>query len=64
MWARRSHTLAPLTNIISSKVEFKWIKIKQDAFDEIKQIVACNNLLTYTYFKNNLKFTPMLAISN
>ena len=40
MWVRRSHMLMPLTNIMSSKVKFKLTKIKQDAFDKIKQIVA------------------------
>ena len=33
MWSRRSHTLAPLTNIHSSKVKLKWNRIKQDLFD-------------------------------
>ena len=40
MWARRSHLLAPLTNITSCKVKFKWTKIEQGAFQEIKRIVA------------------------
>ena len=40
MWARWSHTLAPLTNITSNKVKFRWTKIKQDAFGKIKRIVA------------------------
>ena len=40
MWARSSHTLAPLTKITSSKVKFKWTKIEQELFGEIKQIVA------------------------
>ena len=38
-WARRSHTLAPLTKITSNKVKFKWTKTEQDTFDEIKGIV-------------------------
>ena len=40
MWARWSHTLAPLTNITSNKVKFRWTKINQDAFGKIKRIVA------------------------
>ena len=32
MWERRSHTLSPLTKITSIKVNFKWTKIKPDAF--------------------------------
>ena len=50
IWARLSHILALLTNITSSKVEFKWTKLKQGAVDEIKRIVTSNNLLTYPYF--------------
>ena len=45
MWERRSHVLAPLTKIMSTKVKFKWTKIEQYDFDEIKQIVARNTLL-------------------
>ena len=35
---------------MSSKVKFKWKKIEQDTFDEIKWIVACDTLLSYPYF--------------
>ena len=54
MCKRGSHTLAPLTNIMSNKVKFKWIKIKQYAFDEIKRILARDTLLAYPYLMNNL----------
>ena len=47
MWSRRSQMLAPLTKITSTKVKFKWTKIEQDAFDEIKWILSRDNLLTY-----------------
>ena len=50
MWERRSHKLAPLTNIISSKMKFKWNKIKQGKFNEIKWIVARDTLLDYPDF--------------
>ena len=39
--------LAPLTKIMHSKVKFKWNKIKQEAFKEIKRIVARNVLSSY-----------------
>ena len=55
MWTRRSHTLAYLTIILSNKRKFKWTKIKQDAFDEIKQIVAHDTLLTYPDFNETFK---------
>ena len=32
------------------KRNFKWTEVKQDAFYEIKRIVACDNLLTYPGF--------------
>ena len=55
MWSRLSHTLAPLTNIIPSKVKFKWNKIEQGYFEEIKRTVACDTLLTYSDFNEEFK---------
>ena len=55
IWATISHTLAPLTELMSSKVRFNWNKIEQQVFEEIKQIVACNILLSYTDFNRELK---------
>ena len=55
MWARCSHTLAPLTKISSNKVKFKCNKIYQDAFDEIKRIGARDTLLTYPDFNEEFK---------
>ena len=55
MWPMRSHMLAPLTKITSNKRKFKWTKIEQDAFDEIKWIVARDNFLTYPYFNETFK---------
>ena len=56
MWARYSHTLATLTKITSTKVNFRLTEIKQDAFNEIKRITACNNLLTYPDFNEEFNF--------
>ena len=47
IWARWSHTLAPLTRLMYIKNKFKWTQVKQDAFEKIKRIVARDNLLTY-----------------
>ena len=55
MCPRRSHTLAPLTVIMSYERKFKWTKIKQDAFDKIKWIVARDNLLIYPDFNKAFK---------
>ena len=53
MRARQSHTLAPLPQLTSSKVNFKLMKIKGDDFKENKQIVAHNILSAI------LKLIPM-----
>ena len=33
MWSKRLHTLAPLTMLASSKVEFTWTEVKKKAFE-------------------------------
>ena len=55
MWPILSHTLVTLTNIRSSKVKFKWIKINQDAFREINWVVARYNLLAYPDFNEEFR---------
>ena len=55
MWPRWSHMFGPLTKITPNKRNFKWTKIEQDAFDEIKRIVARYNLLTYPDFNETFK---------
>ena len=64
IWPRRSHTLAPLSKLMSIKRIFNWAQVQQNAFDEIKRIVARKMFLTYPDFNEHLKFTPMLARSN
>ena len=56
--------LEPLTKIMSSKVKFKWTKIEQGDFEEIKRIVVRIVLLACDYFNKTFKSIPMLAISN
>ena len=55
MWQRWSHTLAPLTKLMSIKRNFEWTQVKQDAFEKIKRIVALNTLLTYPDFNEIFK---------
>ena len=50
MWAKQSYLLQPLTALTPNKVNFKWTVVEQKPFDEIKQIVACDNLLIYLDF--------------
>ena len=46
MWKRRSHILAPLTNL-SGKRTFEWNPEQQKAFDEVKALLAKDVLLAY-----------------
>ena len=45
----------PLTKRTTIKVNFKWTKIEQDAFNEIKRIVDRDTLLTYPDFNEYFK---------
>ena len=55
IWPRWSHTLAPLTKLTYINRKIEWMKVEQDAFDEIKRIVAHDNLLTYPDFNETFK---------
>ena len=44
--------LATLIKITSNKVKFKWTKIKQDSFNEIRRISDRDNSLTYPDFND------------
>ncbi len=62
MWPRRSHTLAPLTDLISSKNitdsksktdklhKIDWTQECQEAFDTMKLLIARDVLLAYPRF--------------
>ena len=47
--------LAPLTRLTFIKRKFKWAQVKQDAFNKIKRVVACDTLLIYKYFNETSK---------
>jgi RNase H-like domain found in reverse transcriptase/Reverse transcriptase (RNA-dependent DNA polymerase) len=51
VWPKRSHLLAPLSALTSSKTKWKWTEECQTAFDEIKQLISRETLLTYPDFK-------------
>jgi hypothetical protein len=50
MWPQRSEILAPLTHLTSKDVPFQLTDVKQKAFDKIKAIVCCKELLSYPDF--------------
>ncbi len=50
MWPKRSHILAPLSALTSSKVKWEWTLEHQSAFDATKVAIAQETLLTYPDF--------------
>jgi len=50
MWPQRSHLLAPLTALTSSKIPFKWNESCQESFEKLKMLIAKQTLLTYPDF--------------
>jgi hypothetical protein len=51
MWPKRSHLLAPLSALTLSKTKWKWTEECQTAFDEMKQLISRETLLTYPDLK-------------
>ena len=51
----RSHTLAPLTKLTPINGKFQSTKFEQYAFDKIKWIMDCDNLLNYPDFNETFK---------
>ena len=54
MWIKRSHVLAPLAGLTSSKATWQWGPQQQAAFDMAKKIIAKEVMLAYPDF--NKKF--------
>ena len=50
MWQKRSELLAPLTDLTSKNVPFKWTDMHQDAFKEVKCSICENVMLSYPDF--------------
>jgi hypothetical protein len=51
MWQKRSHTLAPLTGLVSPLVKNNWGEEQQKVFEEIKQKVSQETLLAFPDFE-------------
>lgn len=50
IWPKRSHMMAPLSALTSSKTKWKWENTHQEAFEEIKKEIAKETLLAYPDF--------------
>ena len=51
MWCKRAHTLAPLTKICSTKVNFKCTAVEKNSFIDMEEILGRDVLLSYTNFR-------------
>src|SRR5687767_13360744 len=47
---QRSHILAPLMALMMVNVPWKWTKVHQEAFDEMKRVITRETLLAYPNF--------------
>jgi predicted metalloprotease with PDZ domain len=50
IWPQRSHLLAPLSSLTSLKVKWNWTTECQNAFEDMKRLIAKETLLTYPNF--------------
>ena len=51
MWRRRSHILAPLTDLVGVvKKKLKWTEVHQKAFKDVKKVMAKETILNYPNF--------------
>jgi hypothetical protein len=55
MWPLRSHLLAPLSSLTSSKVKWKWTTEHQESFDKMKTFIAKETLLTFPDFSKEFE---------
>ena len=50
MWPKRSEILAPLTALTSSTTKWRWTEIEDNAFKEMKRVMARETLLAFPDF--------------
>ena len=50
MCQKRSHLLAPLTELTSKKAKWRWTDVHQAAFTEVKRVIARETILAYPDF--------------
>ena len=54
MWPRWTHILAPLTNLMGKK-KFQWNKEQDEAFKQMKALIATDTLLAYPHHNKPLE---------
>ena len=62
MWRRRSHLIAPLTELTKKDVPYIWTKEHQKAFEELRQVISKETLLAFPDF--NKEFHVYTDASN
>jgi hypothetical protein len=55
MWPLRSHLLAPLSSLTSSRVKWKWTTEHQKSFDKMKALIAKETLPTFPDFSKEFE---------
>ena len=55
VWPKRAHLLAPLSAMTSTKAKWVWTKEHQEAFDNMKLLIAKETLLTYPNFNKTFE---------
>ena len=50
MWPKRSQILAPLTALTSTENKWKWTAVEDNAFKEMKRVMARETLLAFPDF--------------
>ena len=63
MWPHRSHVLAPLTEK-QGKKKLNWTPKMQNAFDQMKALMASEALTAYPDHKNRFTSIQMQVITN
>lgn len=55
MWPQRSHLLHRYHPWLQEKVKWKWTPVHQEAFDQMKVLIAKETLVTFPYFSKELE---------
>ena len=55
IWPKRAHLLAPLSAMTLTKAKWLWTKEHQEAFDNMKLLIAKETLLTYPDFNKTFE---------